>query len=175
VFVFVCVGACVFLCLRTGRGRATSWSPAQGVLPTVQDIENRSETESFMEVGQGPNWGCSAKEKNCLNLYSAFGLVKIFLFLLSHSRRITLVFNDSRMRHNDESFIIWRVLSHVRPCLPSGLLPSGFPTKTLHALPSHACYIPNPSQSPWPDHSDNIWRGWRCHSSTTCPHFIYWT
>jgi hypothetical protein len=27
------------------------------------DLENRSETESFMEVGQGPNWGCSAKEK----------------------------------------------------------------------------------------------------------------
>jgi hypothetical protein len=24
---------------------------------------NRSETESFMEVGQGPNWGCSAKGK----------------------------------------------------------------------------------------------------------------
>jgi hypothetical protein len=37
------------LCLCTGRGHATSWSPAQGVLPTVYDLENRSETESFME------------------------------------------------------------------------------------------------------------------------------
>jgi hypothetical protein len=31
--VFVCM--CVSLCLWTGRGLATSWSPAQGVLPTV--------------------------------------------------------------------------------------------------------------------------------------------
>jgi hypothetical protein len=49
----VCV--CAFFCLCTGRGLAMSWSPAQGVLPTVYDSErNRSETESFMEVGQGP-------------------------------------------------------------------------------------------------------------------------
>jgi hypothetical protein len=26
----------------------------------------RRETESFMDVGQGPNWGCSAKEKKTL-------------------------------------------------------------------------------------------------------------
>jgi hypothetical protein len=57
----VCV--CVFLSLCTGRGLAMNSSPAQGVLPTVQDLENRSKMESFMEVGQGPNWGCSAKEK----------------------------------------------------------------------------------------------------------------
>jgi hypothetical protein len=31
----VCVCMCVFLCLCTARGLATSWSPAQGVLPTV--------------------------------------------------------------------------------------------------------------------------------------------
>jgi hypothetical protein len=31
----VCVCMCVFLCLCTGSGLATSWSPAQGVLPTV--------------------------------------------------------------------------------------------------------------------------------------------
>jgi hypothetical protein len=53
----------VFLCLCTGRGPAMSWSPAQGVLPIVQDLENWSETESFMEVGQGSNWGCSATGK----------------------------------------------------------------------------------------------------------------
>jgi hypothetical protein len=52
-----------FLCLCTDRGLATSWSPAEGVLPTVEDLEKRSESESFMEVGQGPNWGCNAKEK----------------------------------------------------------------------------------------------------------------
>jgi hypothetical protein len=52
---------CVFLCLWTGRGLATSWSPVQGVLPNIRDLVNWSETESFMEVDQGPNVGCSAK------------------------------------------------------------------------------------------------------------------
>jgi hypothetical protein len=28
----------------------------------------RSETESFTEAGQGPNWGCSAKEKKMNSL-----------------------------------------------------------------------------------------------------------
>jgi hypothetical protein len=31
----VCACACVFLCLFTGTGLATSWSPVQGGLPTV--------------------------------------------------------------------------------------------------------------------------------------------
>jgi hypothetical protein len=35
----VCVSVCVFLCLCTGRGLATSWSPVQGVLPTVPNQE----------------------------------------------------------------------------------------------------------------------------------------
>jgi hypothetical protein len=54
---------CVFLCLCTGRGLATCWSPAQGVLPNVWDLVNRSETESliFMDVGQGPDWGYRSK------------------------------------------------------------------------------------------------------------------
>jgi hypothetical protein len=80
LFAFVCVGACVFLCLCTSRGLATSRSPAQGVLPTVYDLENRIETESFMEVGQGPNWGCSAKEKkvnNVIVIFSAYGPEKV--------------------------------------------------------------------------------------------------
>jgi hypothetical protein len=33
----VCECMCVFLCLCTGRGLATSWSPVQRVLPTVFD------------------------------------------------------------------------------------------------------------------------------------------
>jgi hypothetical protein len=32
--------------------------------------------ESFMEVGQGPNWGCSAKGKNYNVKRSTFILVK---------------------------------------------------------------------------------------------------
>jgi hypothetical protein len=57
--VFVCM--CAFFCLCTDSGLAASWSPAQGVLPNVSDLVNRSETESFVEVGQGPNEGCSAE------------------------------------------------------------------------------------------------------------------
>jgi hypothetical protein len=31
----LCVCVCIFLCLCTSRCLATSWSPAQGVLPNV--------------------------------------------------------------------------------------------------------------------------------------------
>jgi hypothetical protein len=41
---------------------------------------------------------------------------------------------------------------------PSGLFPSGFPTRTLYAfLFPHACYIPCPSH-PRLDHSNYTWR-----------------
>jgi hypothetical protein len=38
-----CLCMCVFLCLWTGRDLATSWSPAQGILPTVYDSEKKTE------------------------------------------------------------------------------------------------------------------------------------
>jgi hypothetical protein len=69
----------VFLCLYTGRGLATSWSPAQGFIPAVFNLGNWSETESFMEVGQGPNWGCSAKGKKSY----AFGFLLLILYTSS--------------------------------------------------------------------------------------------
>jgi hypothetical protein len=53
---------CVFLCLCTGRGLATSWSPVQGVLPTVLDL--------VTEVKRKVSWrrprtelGCRARGK----------------------------------------------------------------------------------------------------------------
>jgi hypothetical protein len=51
--------------------------------------------------------------------------------------------------------------SHLRLGLPSGLLPSGFPTKTLvHLyLLFHACHMPRPPHSPWLDLPNDIW-GW---------------
>ena len=50
--------------------------------------------------------------------------------------------------------------SHLSLGLPSGLFPSGFPTKTPYApllYPPHTCYIPRPSHSSWFYHPNNIW------------------
>ena len=48
----------------------------------------------------------------------------------------------------------WSILilfSHLQLGLPSGLLPTGFPTKTLYMplLYPHTCYMPRPSHSSW--------------------------
>jgi hypothetical protein len=54
--VFVCV--CVFcVCVQVEALRRADHPPKESYRL------NRSETECFMEVGQGQNWGCSAKEK----------------------------------------------------------------------------------------------------------------
>jgi hypothetical protein len=44
---------CVCVVLRVGRGPVTSWSPVQGVLPTVYRIKT-------LKRGQGPTKGCTA-------------------------------------------------------------------------------------------------------------------
>jgi hypothetical protein len=57
--IFVCVFFCV--CVQVDK-------PCDELItrprsPTEYlNLENRNETESFMEGGQAPNWGCSAKE-----------------------------------------------------------------------------------------------------------------
>jgi hypothetical protein len=48
--------------------------------------------------------------------------------------------------------------SHLPSGLPSGLLPSGFPTKTLFALIFGPCYMPYQSHPPSLHHSNYIWR-----------------
>jgi hypothetical protein len=40
---------------------------------------------------------------------------------------------------------IWILSTHLCLGLPSGLFPSGFPTKILYAFSPHSCYIPSPS------------------------------
>jgi hypothetical protein len=37
-------------------------------LHTANTVGYRRETESFMEVGQGPNWSCNTKEKTKITL-----------------------------------------------------------------------------------------------------------
>ena len=51
------------------------------------------------------------------------------------------------------------IILSAMPGFPSGLFPSGFPTKTLYIrfLP-HTCYMPRPSHSSQFDHTNNIWR-----------------
>jgi hypothetical protein len=51
---------CVFLCFRTGRGLATSWSPVQGVVPTVLDLVTEVKRK-FSWRRPRPELGCRAK------------------------------------------------------------------------------------------------------------------
>jgi hypothetical protein len=50
--------------------------------------------------------------------------------------------------------------THLRLGLPSGLLPSCFPTKNLYAFlfRPHYCCMPHPSRPPRPNYSNSTWR-----------------
>jgi hypothetical protein len=60
VYYLCCV--CVFLCLCTGRGVATSWSPVQGVLPTVLYLVTEVKRKVLWRRPR-PELGCRAKGK----------------------------------------------------------------------------------------------------------------
>jgi hypothetical protein len=63
---------CVYLCLRSSRGLATSWSPAQGVLPTVQDLVTEVKRKVSWRRPR-PELGCRAKRKK-------YGTRKIYMY-----------------------------------------------------------------------------------------------
>jgi hypothetical protein len=62
----VCVCMCVFLCLYTARGLAMSWSPVQGVLPTVPDQETEETQPYPPKREQAPKCGSNEEEKKFL-------------------------------------------------------------------------------------------------------------
>jgi hypothetical protein len=62
---------CVFLCLCTGRGLATSWSPAQGVLSTVYDSEKKPKWNGEFHGGRPRPTGAVVPMKKKKALRSA--------------------------------------------------------------------------------------------------------
>jgi hypothetical protein len=59
----VCACVCVFLCLCTGRGLATSWSPVQGVLPSVPDQETEETQPYAPKTGASSSVGATRKKE----------------------------------------------------------------------------------------------------------------
>jgi hypothetical protein len=72
----VCV-VCVFLCLCTGRGLATSWWPVQGVLPTVIDLVTEVKRKVSWRRPR-PELGCRAKGKKIFS--TRFHFVRMWNF-----------------------------------------------------------------------------------------------
>jgi hypothetical protein len=83
-----------FLCLCTGRGLATSWSPAQGVLPTVLRSRKPKWNEEFHGGRPRPNFGCRAKKKKDYcndNINNAFIVCLHYSLLGNRSQQWLLV------------------------------------------------------------------------------------
>jgi hypothetical protein len=58
------ISVCAFFCVYVqAEALRRADHPPKESYRMSKDLVNRSETESFTEVGQGPNWGCSAKEE----------------------------------------------------------------------------------------------------------------
>ena len=75
------------------------------------------------------------------------------LSILSWARPI-----HSMLPHTTSRKFILMLSLHLRLGIPSGLFPSGFPTKILYSpLLSHTCYMSRPSHSSRFHHPNNIW------------------
>jgi hypothetical protein len=62
----LCVHGRFSVCVQVEALRRTDRPPKESYRISEIYVVNRSETESFMEVDQGPNWDCSAKGKKLL-------------------------------------------------------------------------------------------------------------
>jgi len=69
--------------------------------------------------------------------------------------------NPVHVPHSTSRRYILILSFHLYLGLPSGLFPSGFPTKTLyiHLSSPHMCYTPRPSHSSRLNHPNKIWWG----------------
>ena len=105
------------------------------------------------------------------NRFSASQKKKILAFywtrrLITAYTSVTCPSTDLNPVHAPHPFS-WRSIlilsSHLCLGLPSGLFPSGFPTKILYTplLSPHTCYIPHPRHFSRFDHPNKI--GWGVH------------
>ena len=92
--------------------------------------------------------------------FPAFHGTRRFITALTSVRQLSLSWASPIQSIYPHS-ISWRSIlilpTHLHLGFPSGLLPSGFPTKTLYtSLLTHTCHIPSPSHSSRLYHPHNI-------------------
>jgi len=134
-----------------------------GHLAIIKDCELLGNTVSACNLL--PAWSSLSLEKltvshlvKFLALYGTRGFITALttarqLSILSWARPI-----HSMLPHPTSRKFISMLSLHLRLGLPSGLFPSGFPTKILYApLPPHTCYMSRPSHSSRFHHPNNIW------------------
>jgi hypothetical protein len=108
VCVFFCV--CIVLCL--GRGLATSWSPVQGILPSVIDQETEksvlrskvgARTREKRKKGSTPNWNTPFLSWILLTVFwnvtpCSVGHNNLRNFILPYSMSLVLISLNSRRK-----------------------------------------------------------------------------
>ena len=93
--------------------------------------------------------------------FPAFHGTEKFINELTSVRHLSLSWASpiqSMYPHPTSCRSILIISTHLRLGLPSGLFPSGFPTKTLYTLLTHTRHMPSPSNSSSFYHPHNI--GW---------------